>query len=70
VTRNFVIVLGQQGFSLVLPHLRSLSNHAHPKVKREALKALNRVQALTANPSTGQAGEAVALQNSEDSGIG
>jgi hypothetical protein len=69
VTRNLVIVLGQQGFPQVLPHLRSLSNHTHPKVKREALKALNRVQSLIGNPPTEQAGEAVAVQNPQDSGI-
>jgi hypothetical protein len=69
VTRNLAIVLGQQGFPQVLPHLRSLSNHTHPKVKREALKALKRVQSLIGSPPTEQAGEAVAVQNPQDSGI-
>jgi hypothetical protein len=69
VTRNLAIVLGQQGFPQVLPHLRFLSNHSHPKVKREALKALKRVQSLIGNPPTEQAGEAVAVQNPQDSGI-
>ena len=69
VTRNLAIVLGQQGFPQVLPHLRFLSNHTHPKVKREALKALKRVQSLIGNPPTEQAGEAVAVQNLQDSGI-
>ena len=42
VARNLAIVLGRQGFPQVLPPLRALSNHAHPKVKREALKALKK----------------------------
>jgi hypothetical protein len=69
VTRNLAIVLGQQGFPQVLPHLRFLSNHTHPKVKREALKALKRAQSLIGNPPTERAGEAVAIQNSQESGI-
>jgi hypothetical protein len=69
VTRNLAIVLGQQGFPQVLPHLRSLSNHTHPKVKREALKALKKVQSLIGNPPIEQAGEAVAVQNPQNSGI-
>ena len=44
VARNLAIVLGRQGFPQVLPPLRALSNHINPKVKREALKALKRVQ--------------------------
>jgi hypothetical protein len=44
VTRNLAIVLGQQGVPQGLPTLQSLSNHSHPKVVREALKALKRVQ--------------------------
>jgi len=44
VARNLATVLGRQGFPQVLPPLRALSNHIHPKVKREALKALKRVQ--------------------------
>ena len=58
VTRNLAIVLGQQGFPQVLPPLRALSNHTHPKVKKEAMKALKRVQSSLGNPSTEQAGEA------------
>lgn len=69
VTRNLAIVLGQQGFPQVLPHLRVLSNHTHPKVKREALKALKRVQSSIGYPSTGQGGEATAGQTLQDSGI-
>ena len=62
VTRNLAIVLGQQGSPQALPHLRFLSNHTHPKVKREALKALKRVQSLIANPPMEQSGEADAIQ--------
>jgi len=69
VTRNLAIVLGHQGFPQVLPHLRFLSNHTHPKVKREALKALKRVQSLIGNPPTEQEGEAVTVQNPQDSKI-
>ncbi len=57
VTRNLAIVLGQQGFPQVLPHLRSLTNHPHPKVKREAVKALKRAESmayhLTLEPERG-----------------
>lgn len=49
VTRNLAIVLGQQGFPQVLPHLRSLTNHPHPKVKKEAVKALKRAESLIFN---------------------
>jgi hypothetical protein len=49
VARNLAIVLGRQGFPQVLPPLRALSNHTHPKVKREALKALKRVQSSLCN---------------------
>jgi hypothetical protein len=49
VTRNLTIVLGQQGFRQGLPTLRALSNHPHPKVVREALKALKRVRASLSN---------------------
>jgi len=45
VTRNLAIVLGQQGFLQGLPTLQALSKHPHPKVVREALKALKRVRA-------------------------
>jgi len=49
VTRNLAIVLGQQGFPQVLPHLRSLTNHPHPKVKKEAMKALKRAESIAYN---------------------
>lgn len=54
VTRNLAIVLGQQGFPQVLPHLRSLTNHPHPKVKKEAMKALKRAESLTYNLTLSQ----------------
>jgi hypothetical protein len=57
VARNLAIVLGQQGFPQVLPPLRSLSNHTHPKVKKEAVKAMRRVESSLNNPSREQAGE-------------
>jgi hypothetical protein len=50
VARNLAIVLGQQGFPQVLPPLRALSNHPHLKVRREALRALKKVQASLHNP--------------------
>ena len=59
VARNLAIVLGQQGFPQVLPPLRSLSNHIHPKVKKEAVKAMRRVESSLNNPSREQAGEAL-----------
>ena len=59
VARNLAIVLGQQGFPQVLPPLRSLSNHTHPKVQKEAVKAMRRVESSLNNPSSGQAGEAL-----------
>ena len=49
VTRNLTIVLGQQGFPQGLPTLQALSNHPHPKVMREALKALKRVRGSLSN---------------------
>jgi len=49
VTRNLTIVLGQQGFPQGLPTLQALSNHPHPKVVREALKALKRVRGSLSN---------------------
>jgi hypothetical protein len=49
VTRNLAIVLGQQGLPQGLPTLQALSNHPHPKVVREALKALKRIQTLLSN---------------------
>jgi hypothetical protein len=59
VTRNLAIVLGQQGFSQVLPPLRALSSHTHPKVKKEAIRALRRVESSLNNPSREQAGRAL-----------
>ena len=50
VTRNLAIVLGQQGFPQGLPTLQALSNHPHPKVVREALKAFKRIQTSLPNP--------------------
>jgi hypothetical protein len=50
VARNLAIVLGQQGLPQVLPPLQALSNHPHPKVVREALRALKRVQVSLSNP--------------------
>jgi len=50
VARNLAIVLGQQGLPQGLPTLQALSNHQHPKVVREALKALKRVQTSLSNP--------------------
>jgi hypothetical protein len=44
VARNLAIILGQQGFPQVLPTLRALSKHRHLKVRREALRALKKVQ--------------------------
>jgi hypothetical protein len=46
VTRNLAIVLGQQGLPCSLPTLRALSNHDHPKVRREALRALRNLECL------------------------
>ncbi len=54
VTRNLAIVLGQQGFPQVLPHLRSLTQHPHPKVKKEAMKALKRAESITYNLTLAQ----------------
>jgi hypothetical protein len=54
VTRNLAIVLGQQGFPQGLPTLQALSNHPHPKVVREALKALKRVRTSFSNPQREQ----------------
>ena len=54
VTRNLTIVLGQQGFPQGLPTLQAFSNHPHPKVVREALRALKRVQTSPSNPQKEQ----------------
>ncbi|HUL29222.1 MAG TPA: HEAT repeat domain-containing protein [Thermodesulfobacteriota bacterium] len=50
VARNLAIILGQQGFPQGLPTLKALSKHSHPKVVKEALKALNRVQMSLSRP--------------------
>ena len=50
VARNLAIVLGQQGLPQVLKPLQALSNHPHPKVSSEALRALKRVQTSLSNP--------------------
>ena len=70
VTRNLAIVLGQQGFPQVLPPLKALSNHPHPKVKKEALKALKKVKALAGNPSSELTGEGVMAHDTQGPGIG
>jgi hypothetical protein len=49
VARNLAIVLGQQGLPQVLRPLQALSNHPHPKVSSEALRALKRVQTSLSN---------------------
>jgi hypothetical protein len=67
VARNLTIVLGQQGYPQVLPPLRALSNHPHLKVRREALRALNRVQTLLCNPQREQEGEVLIELNLQDS---
>lgn len=49
VARNLAIILGQQGLPQVLRPLQALSNHPHPKVSNEALRALKRVQTSLSN---------------------
>ena len=49
VARNLAIVLGQQGFPQSLPTLQALSSHNHPKVVRDALKALKKVRTSLTN---------------------
>jgi hypothetical protein len=63
VARNLAIVLGQQGFPQVLPPLRALSNHPHLKVRREALRALKRVQTSLHNPQRDQERRALTALN-------
>jgi hypothetical protein len=46
VTHNLAIVLGQQGLPCSVPVLRALSNHDHPKVRRETLRALRKLECL------------------------
>jgi len=66
VTRNLAIVLGQQGFPQGVPTLQALSNHPHPKVVREALRALKRVQASLTNTQREQQNRSVTEQSLQD----
>ena len=52
VARNLAIVLGQQGFPQALPALRALSNHDHPKVRKEALLSLKKIEESLTKPVT------------------
>jgi len=63
VTRNLAIVLGQQGFPQGRPTLQALSNHPHPKVVREAIKALKRVQTSISYPQETQQKKPLTEQN-------
>jgi len=66
VARNLAIVLGQQGFPQVLPPLQALSNHPHLKVRREALRALKRVQTSFHNPQREEERRALTTLNLRD----
>ena len=66
VTRNLAIVLGQQGLPQGLPTLQTLSNHPHPKVVREALKALKRIRTSLSNPQKEQQKRSVTEQSLQD----
>lgn len=44
LTRNLVIVLGQQASPKAVPTLKTLSKHPHPNVRKEALKALKTIE--------------------------
>ena len=68
VTRNLAIVLGQQGFPQGLPTLQALSNHPHPKVVREALRALKRLQTSPSNPQKEQERRLLTEQSLRDLG--
>ena len=68
VARNLAIVLGQQGLPQGLPTLQALSNHQHPKVVREALKALKRVQTSLSNPQREQERRSQTEQSLRDLG--
>ncbi len=57
VARNLATVLGRQGFPQVLPPLKALSGHPHPKVKREALKALKKVESSPVERETKEDGK-------------
>lgn len=63
VARNLAIVLGQQGLPQVLRPLQALSNHPHPKVSSEALRALKRVQTSLSNPQGEQEKGAMTVIN-------
>jgi hypothetical protein len=66
VTRNLAIVLGQQGSAQGLPTLQALSNHSHPKVVKEALRALKRVRTSLSNPKRAQQKKTLSEQSIED----
>ncbi len=66
VTRNLAIVLGQQGFPQGLPTLQALSNHPHPKVVREALRALKRARTSLSNPQREQQKRSLTEQSLQD----
>jgi len=66
VARNLAIVLGKQGFPQVLPPLQALSNHPHLKVRREALRALKRVQTSLHNPQREEERRALTALNLRD----
>ena len=68
VARNLAIVLGQQGLPQGLPTLQVLSNHQHPKVVREALKALKRAQTSLSNPQRDHERKSQTDQNLRDLG--
>ena len=66
VTRNLAIVLGKQGFPQGLPTLQALSNHPHPKVVREALRALKRVRPSLSNSKREQEIRSLSEQSLQD----
>ena len=66
VTRNLAIVLGRQGFRQGLPTLEALSNHPHPKVVREALKALKRIRTSQSNSQREQQKRSLTEQSLQD----
>lgn len=68
VARNLAIVLGQQGLPQGLPTLQVLSNHQHPKVVREALKALKKAQTSLSNPQRDHEKKSQTEQNLRDLG--
>ncbi len=54
VTRNLTIALGRRRELRVIPTLRSLLGHEHPKVRREAVLALARLEAPAARQVLGE----------------